>query len=270
MTFSISEPNHFNMSEALDFQRNQQIKRLLLSETVDNTALAVEKISEGSIDKILLSYLTVIHLKHANAQVRARAQQLFQQHAPPALQQHIQQHWRDRWYNDWYFHYPALYEQSDISFFDAVLAEKMVFWHSDRTLMHSEHLIIRMRDQIWETQHQRMSEIPFITTIVIHQVQLFDFQQFMQGVAQFKLNYIHFSRVPQFPTPSQMEALWQLPHLNMLLFNSEWGGQPMTIPPILNAPLSLLSIRQYAVNGLENLAPYIQQFNYLVVEQPQK
>jgi hypothetical protein len=266
MAFSMYKPNHFNMSETLDAQRNQQIKTLLLSETVDNTALAVEKISEGSINKILLSYLTAIHLKHIDAQVRARARQLFQQHAPPALQNHINQHWHHHLQDDWYFHHPVVYEQSDISFFDAVLAEKMVFWHSNRTITHSEHLNIRMRDQTWGIHHQRMSEIPFITTIVIHQVEQFDFQQFMQATAQFKLNYLHFSRVPYFPHPADMETLWQLPHLKMLLFDSWNPDKRMTIPKILNAPLYMLSIRNYAVNGLENLAPYIKQFSHLLVE----
>lgn len=252
------------MSKQLDLVRTNLIKALLLSQTTDNTALVVEKMAEGNLNKILLSYLTAIVLKHPKKAVQERAQAVLQQHAPPKLQTHVQRYLGRS--TKPYYESAELYYHSSIYFFDAILAEKMIFWHHQVGELSAEPTVIRLHHRKWQKQHARISEIPFIDTIVLHKMQKFDFQHFMQAIEPMKINYIHFYHLYNVVTPINMEVLCHMPTLKMLLFDGNREHPVLDIPKTVTAPIHLLCIRQCNVKNLENFAPYMNQFTHLLIE----
>jgi leucine-rich repeat protein SHOC2 len=244
---------------------NQPILELLCSQEVDNCDLILAIIEGGGANRTLLSYVTAISLKHPTESTRTTAQILFQQYASANLQAYIMEHWQVYMITHSYAH-ERLYMHPDIDFFDAVVAEKMIFFHhnersslSNHSIYEHAHLFVMNYD--WHLGSSGLQRMPFITHIQIESPLNFDFQVFMHLIKDLSLTFIDLSYLIE---PIELAPLFDLKTLDTLRIDTM---QPtaLEIPLFLNANLTNLQLTAAQFTHFERLGAYIQQIKNLII-----
>ena len=221
-----SEDMPYLMEEGSD-EMTKQITRLLKStdEEDDNITLILELIEGGGANKIILSYLYVIHLFHDDNEIRKKSRKLFRKYASIELQSFLKNNWKDSLRNSQPHH---LFHHEDLDYFACILASKMVRFHklsktsSDKSWLLYDLGNLGIRNSLTEFSPTLM-DLDFLNSITFTgDGQTFDLEKSFPFFCDNNIKQIRFGNVAfnQFP-----KEFFSFGNLELLSLSGIWGAE---------------------------------------------
>lgn len=251
------------LMEEINEELVSQITRLLKStdEDDDNITLILELIEGGGANKIILSYLYVIHLFHDDNEIRKKSRKLFRKYASIELQSFLKNNWKDSLRNS---QPHSLFHHEDLDYFACVLASKMVRFHklsktsSDKSwlLYDLGNLVIGNAMTVFSPT---LMDLDFLNSISFDgNGQTFDLEKSFPFFHDNNIKQIRFSNVifKQFP-----KEFFMFENLESLSLSGIWGDEKSThlAVPLLPKMNNLKQLDIYNVNftQIENFKPIV-------------
>jgi Leucine-rich repeat (LRR) protein len=245
-----------------------QITRLLKSTDGDNSiSLMLELIEGGGANKIILSYLYVIHLFHDDLAVRKKSRKLFRKYASTELQTFLKNTWKDglkhREHNHIFIH-------DDLDFFACILAAKMVKFNlANKNAINeqwtlSELSTLRLNSSLFTEFSPSFADLDFITHIHFQgNGQIFNLKKSYPFFKENNIASLIFSNLKfeEFPI-----ELFQFPNLELLSLacHSENKTSTIAIPDLPKLiKLKNLTFQNIDFENIENLKSIIENLERL-------
>jgi hypothetical protein len=259
------------LMEEVNEELVSQITRLLKSteEEDDNIILILELIEGGGANKIILSYLYIIHLFHDDNEIRKKSRKLFRKYASIELQSFLKNNWKDSLRNSQPHH---LFYHDDLDYFACVLASKMVRFHklsktsSDKSWLLWELGSLVMHDDLLTEFPTSFADLDFVDNIHFSgNGQIFDMEKSFPYFKNNNLKHIVFRNLTfeKFPV-----EFFTFDKLESLTLDSYTMGEKNTLIEVPVLPkmdfltdLTISNIDFTKVDNLKNIVGNVRKLN---------
>lgn len=240
----------------------EQITRLLRDTETDNSALLLELVEGGGVNRRLLGYLFGISVFHSNRQIAGRAMALLQRHGADSTISQAQKLREAATYHYDEAEYFSRYQSEEIDLFDLLLASKICLWHRNRPSSGSNALAafqtLDLRRLDTDVLSPALGALTFLKTIALPAHKNFDLTAAVPILLKLPLEVVIIENVQADRFPVE---LFSLPKLQTFILRKGKlrPRHPMQVPeggPYGSTSLEKLTLEGYPINGEEHLGPF--------------